>query len=194
MLPPAFYQREDVVQIAQDLLGKWLFTKIGNDPITGGVIVETEAYAGTTDRACHAYNGRRTPRTETMYHAGGIAYVYLCYGMHNLLNVVTHQEGIPHAVLIRAIQPTHGLDLMRTRRARKIPLISGPGTVCQALGITRAHNGLPLSSTTLWIEDRDTRISQNMIQTGPRIGVEYAKEDALLPWRFRTLANAVNSL
>lgn len=186
-LPSSFYARADVVQIAKDLLGKWLFTKIGSQPLTGGMIIETEAYAGPHDRASHAYNMRRTKRTEVMYQHGGVAYVYLCYGIHYLLNIVTNIEDEPHAVLIRAILPTHGLDTMRKRRGKNIPdhrLASGPGSTAQALGINHAQNGISLSSSTLWIEDRDFHVEQEKIQVGPRIGVDYAGKDAKLPWRF----------
>lgn len=181
MIPLTFYRRFDVVAIAKELIGKWLFTSF-DDTITGGMIIETEAYAGPEDRASHAYNMRRTPRTEVMFADGGIAYVYLCYGMHSLLNVVTNVKGVPHAVLIRALMPTHGLELMEKRRKRKENLCSGPGALCQALGITRKHNALPLTEQPLWIEDRGTLIEN--IASGPRIGIDYAKEDALLPWRF----------
>ncbi|MFI5334956.1 MAG: DNA-3-methyladenine glycosylase, partial [Chlamydiales bacterium] len=170
-LPPAFYQRDDVVQIARELLGKWIFTKKGNE-ITGGMIIETEAYGGVSDRACHAYNGRRTPRTEVLYKAGGVAYVYLCYGMHNLLNFITNVEGEPEGVLIRAIKPTHGIEIMQVRRKGKTPLISGPGTVTQALGITRAYYGLSLSSSKIWVEDRAIKIPAKKIEITPRIGVD----------------------
>jgi DNA-3-methyladenine glycosylase len=187
MLSLDFYQRHDVVQIAQDLLGKTLFTNI-DGILTGGTIIETEAYAGATDRACHAYNNRRTKRTEVMFHSGGIAYVYLCYGIHHLLNVVTNIEGIPHAVLIRAIQPTHGIDEMLKRRKKSAldsTLTSGPGSVCQAIGITHQQNGMPFSSKTLWIERSDLIVPRDKIHASARVGVDYAQEDALLPWRFQ---------
>ncbi|MBI2812247.1 MAG: DNA-3-methyladenine glycosylase [Candidatus Melainabacteria bacterium] len=180
MLPLSFYQRDDVVLIARELIGKKLFSTIGGE-LTGGTIIETEAYRGPDDRACHAYNNRRTPRTEVMFHNGGIAYVYLCYGMHNLLNVVTSCQGNPHAVLIRALTPTHGSQTM-LRRRKRTPLTNGPGALCQALGITREHNTLPFDKSPLWIENGDP-LPPKILAT-PRIGVEYAKEDALRPWRF----------
>lgn len=183
ILPVSFYRRPDVVQIARDLLGKWLFTKLDGQ-LTGGMIVETEAYGGVTDRACHAYKGRRTPRTEVLYKAGGIAYVYLCYGMHHLLNLITNHKEHPEGVLIRAITPTHGIEIMRKRRGEKQPLISGPGTVTQALGITCAQNGLALTSSTLWVEERGYKVKPEKIVVTKRIGIDYAQEDALLPWRF----------
>ena len=143
--------------------------------------------SGPDDKASHAYNNRRTPRTEVMFQRGGIAYVYLCYGMHNLLNVVTSVEDSPHAVLIRAITPTHGLELMQKRRKKKTidsTLTSGPGALCQALGVTRHHNNHPFNRSPIWIEETDLKIKPAMISATPRIGVDYAGNDALLPWRF----------
>ena len=185
-LPKSFYQRENVVLIAQELLGKTLFSTIG-ETLTGGVIIETEAYRGPEDRAAHAYRNRRTPRTEVIFKDGGIAYVYLCYGMHNMLNIVTAVSGVPHAVLIRAIVPTHGLPTMLQRRnKRKMDktLANGPGSVCQALGITREHNGLSLQGEVLWIEDTGLKLDPSQIIATPRIGIDYAGPDAKLPWRF----------
>ena len=147
-LSRSFYIRADVLQISRELLGKFLLTRIGNDHITGGMIVEAEAYAGPEDRASHAYNGRRTSRTETMFQEGGVAYVYLCYGIHHLFNIVTNVEGIPHAVLIRAIVPIDGIDLMLRRRDKKAvisKLTGGPGTLTQALGIHTTHSGTDLT-------------------------------------------------
>lgn len=184
-LPLSFYQREDVVKVAHDLLGKYLFTKIGNQ-ITGGIIIETEAYKGAEDRACHAYNYRRTKRTEIMYENGGVTYVYLCYGIHCLLNVVTYTKGNPHAVLIRSILPKFGIDIMLKRRKKQLldsKLTNGPGSVCRALGIDLTYNGTPLNSSCIWIADSDIPVSQ--VYQGPRIGVDYAGPDAHLPWRFK---------
>jgi DNA-3-methyladenine glycosylase len=182
-LDASFYERDDVVQIAQDLLGKMLFSTIGGN-LTGGIIIETEAYRGAEDRACHAYNNRRTKRTEVMFQRGGLSYVYLCYGIHSLLNVVTNTHGIPHAVLIRGLQPTHGLELMEERRGKKEKLCAGPGALTQALGITLKHNALALDRPPLWIEESGILIPKSGIVSSPRIGVAYAKEHALLPWRF----------
>jgi DNA-3-methyladenine glycosylase len=178
-----FYQQEDVVNIARDLIGKSIFTQF-EGKLTGGVIIETEAYKGPEDLASHAYNNRRTLRTEVMYHAGGIAYVYICYGIHCLLNVVTNRIGIPHAVLIRALYPTHGIEFMQERRKKLSALCLGPGTLTQALGVTRLHNGISLMHAPLWIEDTGFAIDRNLIIATPRIGIAYAKEHALLPWRF----------
>lgn len=186
-LPPSFYQSPDVVSLSKQLLGKALFTHLDGQ-ITGGLIIETEAYAGIADRACHSYNDRRTPRTEVMYQPGGIAYVYLCYGIHCLLNCVTSHEGDPKGVMIRAIQPLWGLETMLKRRNKKSldkTLTSGPGALTAALGITRAQNGIPLDSPSLWIEETDLQINPDQIRALPRIGVDYAGEDALLPYRFQ---------
>jgi len=185
-LTPSFYQRNDVLAISRELLGKYLFTYI-DDEFTGGYIVEVEAYNGIIDRASHSYGNRLTPRTKTMYQEGGIAYVYLCYGIHEMFNVVTSPEGTPHAILIRAIQPTDGLDIMQFRRSMNVikpSITSGPGSVAQALGISRKINGISLQSNTLWIEDGGMVIPDENVAAVPRVGVAYAKEDALLPYRF----------
>ena len=190
-LGEVFYQGKDVVGISRALLGKYLMTQV-NGIITGGSIIETEAYAGESDMASHAFGGRRTNRTEIMYHAGGVAYVYLCYGIHHLFNVVTNVQGIPHAVLIRAIQPEVGVDTIRSRRGMNEQstkaIAGGPGTVSQALGITTADSGSDLRGDRIWIEDRGVDISTNSIIAGPRIGVAYAGKDAELPYRFRLKA------
>lgn len=179
MIPLSFYQNGNVVEVAKALLGKLLLTRIDGD-LAGGYITETESYEGVTDRACHAYNGRRTDRTEVMYRAGGVAYVYLCYGIHHLLNIVTAAENTPHAVLIRALEPAIGHEIMLKRRGRK-PLAHGPGALTKALGITLKQNGMALNSSEIWIEEGVKVLS---IEAGPRIGVDYAGEDAFLPYRF----------
>ena len=181
-----------MLAIARDLLGKYLFTKVDGQ-LTGGLICEVEAYQGTGDRASHAYGGRRTRRNEMMYHEGGVAYVYLCYGMHHLLNFVTNTEGTPDAVLIRGIAPTHGEELMlrRTGKRKITPDIGiGPGKVSKLLGLTIADNGISLCGETLWIEDRGLVLPEGSIEVTPRIGVDYAGEDALLPYRFVARLNA----
>lgn len=176
-----FYQQDDVVTVARELLGKHLYTRDPAGNITAGIITETEAYEGVTDRACHAYQGKCTKRTQVMYHQGGVAYVYLCYGIHSLLNIVTNTQGTPHAVLIRALQPTIGMETMLKRRGRN-PLSAGPGTLTQALGISLEDNGHSLTSERIWLEDQGH--SHNSIEITPRIGIDYAQEDALLPYRF----------
>lgn len=190
-----FYVRPSVVQIAKDLLGKYLLTRL-EDTATGGMIVETEAYAGPEDRASHAYNSRRTSRTEIMFHEGGVAYVYLCYGIHHLFNIVTNVEGIPHAVLIRALEPTDGVELMLHRRNMKevSPKLSGgPGTLTQALGIKTTQTQTDLTGEQIWLEDRGFLVPEDEIIAGPRVGVSYAGEDAENPWRFQ-LKNRSNGV
>ena len=181
-----YFLTDDVVAVARDLIGKSLFTMVDGQ-LAGGVICETEAYKGTADRASHAFGGRRTKRNEMMYREGGVAYVYLCYGMHHLLNFVTNAADIPDAVLIRGIRPTHGTELMlrRTGNRKVTPDIGiGPGKVSKLLGITVADTGLSLCGEKLWIEDRGLVVPDNAILVTPRIGVDYAGEDALLPYRF----------
>ena len=182
----SFYTSKDVVKIARDLLGKFLFTNIEGD-ITGGIIVETEAYSGENDKACHSHMGRRTQRTEIMYHTGGLAYVYLTYGIHNLFNIVTNEEGSADAVLIRGIEPTEGIDIMLLRRGMEKAekrLTAGPGVLSQALGIERHHYGEPVTGDKIWVEDRNLILKEEQIVARPRVGIGYAGEDALLPWRF----------
>jgi len=190
-LPPSFYLNTDVVHLAKSLIGKYLFTCI-DDIVTGGYIVETEAYNGAIDRASHAFGNRNTPRTSTMFMEGGIAYVYLCYGIHEMFNVVTSVEGQPHAILIRAIDPTDGIEAMLWRRnmeTLKPNITRGPGSVAKALGISRAINAISLQGDTLWIEDRGLAIPDEEIASGPRVGVDYAGDDALLPYRFYVKGN-----
>lgn len=177
---------EDVVSLARDLLGKVLFTNINNQ-ISAGIIVETEAYFGVKDKASHAYSGRRTNRTETMYAEGGVAYVYLCYGMHHLFNVVSSKINDPHAVLVRGVEPLIGKEIMEERRKMPFykPAISaGPGSAAKALGIDRSFNAKDLTGDEIWIEDHQIVVPDNEIMAGPRVGIAYAQEHALLPWRF----------
>lgn len=187
-LTNSFFNRSDVVVIARELIGKILVTDF-NGTLTSGRIVETEAYNGTTDKASHAYNGRRTKRTEILFREGGIAYVYLCYGIHHLFNVVTNRQDIPHAVLVRAIEPMEGIATMLQRMKKKVPdnaIGRGPGNVSKALGITTAHTGMPLSGAiSIWKDDWQP----GEIVSGKRIGVGYAAEDALLPYRFYLRGN-----
>jgi DNA-3-methyladenine glycosylase len=185
-LPEAFYLGTDVVAISKSLLGKYLFTCI-DGITTGGYIIETEAYNGAVDKAAHSYGNRMTPRTRTMFMQGGIAYVYLCYGIHEMFNIVTSTEGHAQAILIRAIHPTEGIEAMQVRRnmmVLKPTITAGPGSVAKALGISRNINAISLQSDTLWLEDRGLNFTDDQIAIGPRIGVAYAGEDALLPYRF----------
>jgi DNA-3-methyladenine glycosylase len=185
-LSEQYYLGNDVVAISKSLLGKYLFTCI-DSVTTGGYIVETEAYNGVVDKAAHSYGNRITPRTKTMFMQGGVAYVYLCYGIHEMFNVVTSVEGQPHAILIRAVHPTDGIEAMLVRRnmpVLKPTITAGPGSVAKALGISRNINAISLQSDTLWIEDRGLDFTNEQITIGPRIGVSYAGEDAFLPYRF----------
>ena len=181
-----FYLRGDVVLIARELLGMHLFTRIGGE-LTGGIIMETEAYAGVEDRASHAWKGRRTARTEVMFAEGGIAYVYLCYGIHSLFNIVTAGQGLPHAVLVRGVLPTSGLDIIHSRAGAKRPLKmlgTGPGRTARILGIHYSLTGTPLTGDRIWLENRGVEFPQDAVSVTPRIGVDYAGNDALLPYRF----------
>ncbi|CAM3807347.1 DNA-3-methyladenine glycosylase [Mucilaginibacter galii] len=190
-LPESFYLNNNVTEVARKLLGKYLFTCI-EGAITGGYIVETEAYNGIIDKASHAYGNRQTARTQTMFAKGGVAYVYLCYGIHEMLNVVTSVEGQPHAVLIRAVNPTVGIEEMLYRRNMTVVkpnITAGPGSVGKALGISRKLNCISFQSNELWIEDQGLSFTDDEIAAVPRIGVAYAAEDALLPYRFYVKGN-----
>jgi len=185
-LPPAFYEHKNVCTVAKQLLGKILVTTFDNI-ITTGRIVETEGYNGAADKASHAWNGRRTARTEIMYHHGGVAYVYFCYGIHHMFNVVTNLAETPHAVLIRAVEPILGIEDMLLRTGKKKAdhtLTRGPGNVTKALGIHTSHTGINLQSDQLFLADDGFVAKRSAILATPRIGVDYAGEDALLPYRF----------
>jgi DNA-3-methyladenine glycosylase len=205
-LDNAFYDRPGVVTVARDLLGKVLVTEFDGRR-TSGRIVEVEAYNGVGDRASHAWSGRRTRRTEVMFGAGGTAYVYLIYGIHHLFNVVTNKKDIPHAVLIRALEPMEGIGVMRERLGRDrsrersiseaaVPsagrpgrsvdysLTRGPGNLSRALGLRTVHTGASLLGQEIWIGDDGYRPKRSEIIAGPRIGVDYAGVDAGLPYRF----------
>ena len=186
ILPRDFYVREDVVQIGRELLGKVLCTDV-DGILAKAIITETEAYAGVGDRASHAYGGRRTDRTAPMYARGGIAYVYLCYGIHHLFNVVTSREDDPQAVLVRAGYPLVGLDSMYARRGESAAaknLLSGPGSLARALGIRTNLSGVSLQGERVWIEDHDVRLADDVISVSARIGIDYAGEDVSRPYRF----------
>lgn len=186
-----FYQRANVVKIARDLLGKVLFTRI-DGVVTGGIIVETEAYSWK-ERGCHAYGARKTPRNAIMFREGGFAYVYLCYGIHHLFNVVTNRAETPEAVLVRALEPLQGIEEMKNRRNmlhNNFHLTSGPGKLTKALGIGRSFNGKSLMDDEIWIEDPGTKLASSRIVASERIGIDYAGEDALLPWRFSVKGNS----
>ena len=185
-LPISYYQTHDVVYLAKDLLGKFLLSNI-NGHLTGGMIIETEAYAGIHDQASHAFGNRKTNRTKTMYQKGGISYIYFCYGIHHLFNIVTGELDVPHAVLIRSIIPVVGLKTIFKRTGKNHPihkLSDGPGKLTKALGITLEQNSCPLNGNLIWIEDRKVKIDTNDIRVTKRIGVQYAGSDTELPYRF----------
>ena len=182
-----FYNQTDVVKIAKELIGKIIITNI-DSKITSGRIVETEAYVAFTDKASHAYNGRRTSRNEHMYTAGGTAYIYICYGMHQMLNVVTNKKDIPDAVLIRALEPLEGIDIMLSRTGKAqldYTLTKGPGNVAKALGIFKKHSGVNLRESEICIVvDKNYKLVEVDIVSTKRIGIDSAGADALLPYRF----------
>jgi DNA-3-methyladenine glycosylase len=183
----SFYRQPDVVQIARDLLGKYLFTNI-NGILTGGRIVETEAYAHLNDQACHSHLGRFTKRTRVMYEAGGVAYVYLIYGRYALFNIITNEAGKADAVLIRGLEPTEGIAEMLLRRGLTTvtpKLTAGPGLLTQALGISVPLYGTDLTGDLVWLEDLGDSISDDLVVASPRVGIDYAGSDTALPWRFR---------
>jgi len=195
-LEPDFYLRNNVLKITEELIGKYLVTNI-DGIITSGMIIEAEAYNGIVDKASHAYGGKRTKRNEIMYAEGGNSYVYLCYGIHHLFNVVTNKKDIPHAVLIRAIIPADGIDTILKRREHKtitIKTADGPGTLSNALGIKTIHSGISLAHDLIWIEDRGVEFKKKDIITSPRIGVDYAGEDAKLPYRYRLNENIISEI
>ena len=181
-----------MVELARDLIGKILCTSFDGQ-ITKGIIVETEAYRAPEDKASHAYGNRRTARTNTMFLAGGRSYVYLCYGIHHLFNIVTGPENLAHAILVRAIEPFEGIEIMLERRKMKnlsTRLTAGPGILTKALGIHTGHDNQVLNpASDLWIEDQNLKIASSQIISSPRVGVQYAEECAAWPWRFRLKAN-----
>lgn len=186
LLPVEFYQSDAVVTLAQQLLGKVLVTDFPAGR-TAVMITEVEAYEGPIDKASHAFGNRKTKRTATMYQSGGCAYIYLCYGIHHLFNIVTAPVGIPHAILLRGGEPLEGIDIMLQRRKMDrlaYRLTAGPGTVAQALGLTRDLDGQSLQGPNIWLEDRGIQIKPAQIKAGPRIGVDYAGDHALWPYRF----------
>jgi DNA-3-methyladenine glycosylase len=190
-IPLSFYSRKDVIQIAKDLIGKIIVTNF-NGSITSGRIVETEAYVAIIDKASHSFGGKRTARNEHMYAAAGTAYVYICYGLHQMMNIVTNDKNIPDAVLIRAVEPLRGIDTMLKRTGKKAldkTLTRGPGNVGKALGIFKHHSGDSLSGNNIYLMDDYSKISEDQIGTSARIGVEGAGPDALLPYRFYLKGN-----
>lgn len=191
-LPLSFYSRKNVVQIAKELLGKIVLTKL-NGEITSGRIVETEAYVAIVDKASHSFGGRRSAKNEHMYSEPATTYVYICYGMHQMLNVVTNKQDVPDAILIRAIEPLEGIDIMLKRRNKTHldnTLTKGPGNVGKALGISKIHSGLNLLDEEIFIfENETTKITGDKIGISKRIGVESSGDDGLLPYRFYIKGN-----
>ena len=190
-LPLSFYQRDNVLLIAKELLGKILVTR-WNGMITSGRIVECEAYDGVIDQASHAFRGRRTARNEIMYADAGTAYVYICYGIHHLFNVVTNKNDIPHAILIRAVEPLQGTKEMLKRRGKKQmnnTLTKGPGSLSGALGIHISHNGFSLHHRELFIADDGFVPVKKDIGRSERIGVESAGKAAKYLYRFYIKGN-----
>jgi DNA-3-methyladenine glycosylase len=186
-----FYLSKNVLRTAKELLGKIIVTNI-DGICTSGRIVETEAYVAITDKASHSYGGKRTSRNEHMYAKGGVSYVFICYGMHHLFNVVTNEKDIPDAVLIRAVEPVKGVEdmLIRTgKKAADYTLTKGPGNVSKALGISKIHSGIPLKGNEIFIADDGFALSPRAIAVSKRIGIDGAGEDALLPYRFYVRGN-----
>ncbi|MBU0695946.1 MAG: DNA-3-methyladenine glycosylase [Bacteroidetes bacterium] len=190
-LPIGFYLRENTLTIAKELIGKFIYTNM-NGEITGGMIVETEAYIGPEDRGSHAFEGRRTAKNDTMYQAGGVVYMYICYGIHDMLNIVTGLEGSSHAILIRAVEPTIGIKLMQFRRG-DVPLkrlCKGPGSLAKALGLNKSHDQTSLTGNLLWIEDEGLKIKQGNIIASPRVGLSCPEPYLSIPWRFTLFGNS----
>lgn len=188
-LQESFYNRKSVQKVAQDLLGKVLFTNVNNS-LTSGMIVETEAYS-FKERGSHAFNNLRTPRTEVMFGPAGVSYVYLCYGIHNLFNIVTNKKDVAEAVLIRALEPIDGKAIMLKRMNQRSEkrLTSGPGKLTKALGIDRTLNAKSLLGDEVWVEDCGIKVAIKNIKAVKRIGIDYAGKDANLPWRYILVDN-----
>ena len=185
-LPKAYFQDDDVVRLSRDLIGKLLITNF-NGERTSGIVIETEAYRAPEDRASHAFGNKVTKRNAVMYEDGGVAYVYLCYGIHHLFNIVTGAKGKPHAILIRSLHPFEGVDVMCKRRSKLLTdnkLCSGPGSLSQALEIKTSNSGQLLTQPPIWLEDTGLKLEDQSIRSAPRVGIDYAGEDAKLPWRF----------
>ena len=183
-IPLSFFRTNNVQDIAKNLLGNTIYTNI-NGKITSAIITETEAYQGPEDQASHAYNNKRTARTEVMYETGGCCYIYLCYGIHYLFNIVTNVNNVPHAILVRSGKIHSGFKYIQKRRGVHIPtpkLLKGPGNFAKGLGITMNLNGIKLNSKKIWIENN--QIKKKIIKSTKRVGIDYAGKDALLPWRY----------
>lgn len=184
-----FYKQDDTLLIARQLLGKKLCTSI-DGIFTSGLIVETEAYRGPDDLGSHAYNNKRTSRNDIMYAEGGVAYMYICYGIHDMLNFVTGKEGSSHAVLIRALQPLDGMEHMVERRGIQDikRLCKGPGALARAMGLNKTHNGMSLQSKVIWVEDFPDIPYDNILETA-RVGLNIQGAYRDIPWRFYIKGN-----
>lgn len=191
IIPQSVYLDNDILQLAEFFLGKIIISNI-NDQRTVARIVETEAYRAPDDKGSHAFKDKRTERTKTMFQRGGVAYVYLCYGLHNMLNIVSGNENEAHAILIRAVEPVEGKEIMINRRngISDYRLTNGPGKLCQALGISRSHDSIMLydHQSALCIA-HDMNIPGSQIIRSPRVGIAYAEECAHWPWRYRVKNN-----
>jgi len=190
MLPLSYFEATDTVALARHLIGKVLVTNF-DGLRTAGRIVETEAYLGTVDRASHAYRGR-TRRTEVMFGPAGRAYVYLCYGLHQMFNIVVREEGVPHAILVRALEPLEGQETMLRRTGKgavDTTLTRGPGNVGKAMGFHTRQCGLRLDSDELFVADDGFCWPEAAIGVSARIGVAYAGVDAGLPYRFYVIGH-----
>jgi DNA-3-methyladenine glycosylase len=190
-LPIRFYKRQDVVIVARELIGKVVVTNL-DGLITSGRIVETEAYVAHIDKASHSFGGRRTAKNEHMYASAGTAYVYICYGMHQMLNVVTNEKDVPDAVLVRALEPLEGVDIMLQRTGKPkldFTLTKGPGNVGKALGIFKKHSGLHLLDDEIYLVNDGFKLKENEVGISKRIGVESAFPDSELPYRFYIRGN-----
>ena len=183
LIPAETYLGDPFVLAGRHLLGAYLCSEIGGC-FTAGMITELEVYIGSCDKACHAYPNKKTPRTAVMFRPGGCAYVFFVYGMYNQFNVVAGPEGEANAVLIRALEPVAGIETMKTRRQTENlqNLTTGPGKLCQALGITaREHSGVLLNRPPLWIARGQGDYPYAAV---PRVGIDYAEEYKDKPWRF----------
>ncbi|MCW5955621.1 MAG: DNA-3-methyladenine glycosylase [Pyrinomonadaceae bacterium] len=189
-LPREFYLREDTIAVAKDLLGKLLVVPDQEGKRVSGMIVELEAYLGVEDKAAHSFGGRRTARNEVTFGIGGHAYVFFIYGMYYQLNFVTGPSDHPHVVLIRAVEPIEGIEVMRERRGsmKDKNLTSGPGKLCIAFGIGRSLNGAHMTGNTIWVEEHRSFV-EDQVASGKRIGIDYAGDDAEKPWRFWVRGN-----
>lgn len=191
-----FYDRDTLI-VSKELLGKYLVHKIDNQTLIGK-IVEVEAYNGPEDKACHSFGNKMTNRNKVMFGPPGFAYVYTIYGMYQCMNVVTEEDGRPCAVLIRAIEPVEGIEQMAVNRygsaydelsrIQKKNITNGPGKLCIAMKIDKSNNGMDLFSSNLYIEDSE-KISDNQINSSPRINIGYAEEYVQMPWRFYIKGN-----